>query len=255
MASGVRPDSTDDPPGHGAPEIPPLPLPRLPLLLLLLLLLDLVDFGLLSERYLFLTQRPLPRYDTYRNPLVMVLVTATLFPLSTTPTTDALALGSVRTFRSFVAYLRPITLRDRIGAIVSDADTLGFRNEATSTGGRVTRRLGSCVRSLVSLGEGSSDAVEAGAGYATCGSSPGITAPATPTPRAVTTAVGITIRAKRAACDGRIALRGRGLDTCSQSPDKMRPKRYLPEESKQFHHDCPTPTQGLDELFSSGDVI
>src|SRR5215207_10613004 len=32
----------------------------------------------------------------------------------------------------------------------------------------------------------------------------------------------------------------------------MRPKRYLPEESKQFHHDCPTPTQGLDQLFFFG---
>jgi hypothetical protein len=118
-------------------------------------------------------------------------------------------------------------LRDKIGAIVSDADTFGFRSEATCTGGRVTRRLGSCVRSL-SLGDGSSDTVEAGAGYATCGSSPGITAPATPTPSAVTTAVGIAIRAKRAASDGRIALRGRGLDTCSQSPDKNETKALSP---------------------------
>ena len=84
------------------------------------------------------------------------------------------------------------------------------------------------MRSLVSLGDDSSDAVEAGAGYATCGSSPGITAPATPTPSAVTTAVGIAIRAKRAASDGRIALRGRGLDTCSHSPDKNETKALSP---------------------------
>jgi hypothetical protein len=46
-----------------------------------------------------------------------------------------------------------------------------------------------------------------------------------------------------------MALRGRGLDTCSQSPEKMRPKRYLPQESKQFDHDCPTLTLGLDGFF------
>ena len=53
MASGVSPDSTEDPPGQGAPDIPP-PAP-------LLLLPDVVDFGFVSERYLFFTQRPLPR--------------------------------------------------------------------------------------------------------------------------------------------------------------------------------------------------
>src|SRR5688572_32157180 len=174
----------------------------------------------------------------------MVLVTATLLPLSTTATTDASELGSVRTFRSVVAYLRPITLR--IGAIVSDTEIFGLLSEAIWTGGRLTRRLGSCVRSLVSLGDDTTDVMEAGAGYATCGSSPGITAPATPTPNAVTTAVGIAIRATRAASGGRIALRGRGLDTFRTPPRKMRPKRYLPQESKQFRHDCPTPTRGLD---------
>ena len=52
MASGVSPDSTEDPPGQGAPDMPPVPL---------LLLLDVVDFGFVSERYLFFTQRPLLR--------------------------------------------------------------------------------------------------------------------------------------------------------------------------------------------------
>ena len=102
------------------------------------------------------------------------------------------------------------------------------RTEATLTGGRVMRRLGCCVRSLVTLGDDSTDAVVAGAGYATCGSSPGITAAATPTPNAVTTTVGIAIRATRAARGGRIALRGRGLDTCSHSPDKNETKALSP---------------------------
>ncbi|HJY43993.1 MAG TPA: hypothetical protein VJ301_05190 [Propionibacteriaceae bacterium] len=64
-----------------------------------------------------------------------------------------------------MAYLRPITLG--IGAIVSDTEIFGFRSEAIWTGGRLTRRLGSCVRSLVSLGDDATDVVEAGAGYAT----------------------------------------------------------------------------------------
>ena len=34
-------------------------------------------------------------------------------------------------------------------------------------------------------------------------------------------------------------------------PRKMRPKRYLPQESKQFDHDCPTLTPSLDGFFSS----
>jgi hypothetical protein len=96
----------------------------------------------------------------------MVLVTASFFPLSTTATTDESSLGSVRTFRSVVAYLLPVILSLRIGAIVSEAEVVGFGIEATLTGARVSRRLSSCCRA-VSLGDNSVDAVEAGAGYAT----------------------------------------------------------------------------------------
>jgi hypothetical protein len=36
-------------------------------------------------------------------------------------------------------------------------------------------------------------------------------------------------------------------------PRVLRPKRYLPRESKQFSNDCPTPTSTLDaEIFLSG---
>jgi hypothetical protein len=35
----------------------------------------------------------------------------------------------------------------------------------------------------------------------------------------------------------------------------MRPKRYLPEESKQLHHDSPTPTRGLDGFFCSDHAL
>jgi hypothetical protein len=218
MASGVSPDSTEDPPGQGAPEIPPPPPP---------LLLD-VDFGFVSERYLFFTQRPLLRWDTYRNPLRMVLVTASLLPFLTTATTDAPVLGSVRTFRSVVAYFLPVILSFRIGAIVSEAELLGLGIAARLTGGRALRRLSSCSRALVSLGDESTDAVEAGAGYATWASSPGITAPATPTPNAVMTIAGTAILTARAASGGRIALRGRGLDTCSHSPEQNETKALSP---------------------------
>jgi hypothetical protein len=240
MASGVSPDSTEDPPGQGADDMPPL-------------LLD-EAVGLVSERYLFLTQRPLSRYDTYRNPLLMVFVTDSLVPLFTSATTEALLLGSVLTFRSVVAYLLPVILSRRMGAIVSEAELVGFGAEATFTGRRLVPRLSSCPRAAASLGD-STDAVEAGTGNASCGSSPGMTAPATPTPNAVITAVGTAMRATRAARGGRIALRGRGLDTCSQSPEQMRPKRYLRQESKQFGHDCPILTQGLDGNFLSERVL
>ena len=53
MASGVRPSSTEDPDGHGAWETPLRPL------LLLPLLMDVVDFGFVSDKYSFFTQRPL----------------------------------------------------------------------------------------------------------------------------------------------------------------------------------------------------
>jgi hypothetical protein len=157
----------------------------------------------------------------------MVLVTASLLPLSTTATTDEPSLGSDRTFRSVVAYLLPVILSLGMGAIVSEAELLGFGIEATLTGGRVTRRLSSCSRD-VSLGDNSIDAVEAGAGYATCAPSPGSTAPATPTPNAVMTAAGTAILAARAARGGRMARRGRGLDTCSQSPEKNETKALSP---------------------------
>jgi hypothetical protein len=36
----------------------------------------------------------------------------------------------------------------------------------------------------------------------------------------------------------------------------MRPKRYLPQESKQSSHDCPTSKPALDTaIFLSGDEI
>jgi hypothetical protein len=127
-----------------------------------------------------------------------------------------------------VAYLLSMTLSLRIGAIVSEAELLGFGIEAILTGDRVARRLSPCSRAAVSLGDESTNAVEAGTGYATCGSSPGITAPATPTPNAVITAVGTAIRTVRAAKDGRIALRGRGLDTSSHSPEQNETKALSP---------------------------
>jgi hypothetical protein len=104
------------------------------------------------------------------------------------------------------------------------SEILGFGAEATLTRGRAVRRLSSCPRPAVSLGDNAADAVEAGAGYASCGSSPGMTAPATPTPNAVITAVGTAMRTTRTARGGRIALRGRGLDTCSQSPEQNETK-------------------------------
>jgi hypothetical protein len=235
MASGVSPDSTEDPPGQGAPDMPPPPL--------------LDALGLESERYSFLTQRPLSRYDTYRKPLLTVFVTASLVPLFTSATTEALLLGFVLTFRSVVAYLLPMILSRRTGAIVSEAELVGFGTDTTSTGRQLVPRLSCWPRAAASPRDESTDAVEAGAGYASCGSSPGMTAPATPAPNAVITAVGRAMRTTRAARGGRIALRGRGLDTCSQSPEQMRPKCYLRQESKQFGHVCPTPTQGLDGIF------
>jgi hypothetical protein len=214
-----------------------------------------VAVGLVSERYLFLTQRPLSRYDTYRNPLLTVLVIASLVPLSTSATTEALLLGSVLTFRSVVAYLLPMILSRGAGAIVSEAELVGFGAAATLTGGRLLPRLSFSPRPAASLSDESADAVEAGAGYASCGSSPGMTAPATPTPNAVITAVGMAIRATRAARGGRIALRGRGLDTCSQSPEQMRPKRYLPQESKQFGHDAQPRPKVWTEIFCRNESL
>lgn len=185
-----------------------------------------------------------------------VAVTDSLVPASTTATTAESSLASVRTFRSVVAYFLSVTLS--FGDIVSETEILGLSAKAPLTGGRVLRRLASWLRAVVSLDDDSTDADAdaAGAGYATCGSSPGMTAPATPTPNAVITVAGTAIRAARTASDGRIALRGRGLDTCSASPEKMRPKRYLPQESKQSSHDCPTPKPALDTaIFLSGDEI
>jgi hypothetical protein len=187
-----------------------------------------------------------------------VAVTDSLVPASTTVTTAESSLASVRTFNSVVAYFLSITLS--FGDIVSETEILGLSATALLTGGRVLRRLSSCLRAVVSLDDDSTDAdadaEAAGAGYATCGSSPGMTAPATPTPNAVITVAGTAIRAARTASDGRMALRGRGLDTCSASPEKMRPKRYLPQESKQSSHDCPTPKPALDTaIFLSGDEI
>jgi hypothetical protein len=96
--------------------------------------------------------------------LLIVLVTESLLPFLTTATTDEGALGWVRTFSWVVAYLVSITLSDRVGVIVSEADVFGLSTEAILTGGRVMRRLGSRVRSLVPLGDDSTKTVEAGAG-------------------------------------------------------------------------------------------
>jgi hypothetical protein len=87
----------------------------------------------------------------YLNPSVTVAVTESLVPASATPTTEESSFGSVRTFRSVVAYLLSITLslRLRIGVIVSDADVLGFGSIVT--GGLVLRRLRSCRRAPVSI--------------------------------------------------------------------------------------------------------
>jgi hypothetical protein len=95
---------------------------------------------------------------------VIVLVTESLVPFPTTATTDESALGWVRTFSWVVAYLLSITFSDRVGVIVSEADDLGLLTEAILTGARVVRRLGSRVRSLVPLGDDSTNTVEAGAG-------------------------------------------------------------------------------------------
>jgi hypothetical protein len=92
----------------------------------------------------------------------MVLVTASFVPVRTTATTDASLLGSVRTFRPVVAYFLSMIFRDRIGAIVSEAELFGFGVAAILTGVRVTPRLSSCFRALVSLGDESTDDVEAG---------------------------------------------------------------------------------------------
>src|SRR5215217_9211229 len=99
----------------------------------------------------------------YRNQSVIVAVTESLVPASASATTEESSFGSVRTFRSVVAYLLSITLslRLRIGVIVSDADVLGFG--AIVTGGRVARRLRSCRRAPVSIEVVSTD-VLAGAG-------------------------------------------------------------------------------------------
>jgi len=96
--------------------------------------------------------------------LLTVLVTESVVPLLTVATTDASALGWVRTFSWVVAYLLSTTLSDRFAVIVSDAEAFGLATEAILTGGRVMRRLGSRLRSLVPLGDDSTDTVVAGAG-------------------------------------------------------------------------------------------
>src|SRR5215218_5190785 len=174
----------------------------------------------------------------YRNPLVTVAVTASLVPASTSDTTEDSSVGSLRTFKLVMAYFSSITLSAR-GVIVSETVTLGF-GSAILTAVRLVRRLSCCSRAVVSAGVDSSDVVEAGAGYATCGASPGMTAAATPTPKAVITTVGTAIRPARTARDGRIALLGRGLDTCSASPETNETKALSSgQESKHFPHDCP----------------
>jgi hypothetical protein len=117
-------------------------------------------------------------------------------------------------FRSVVAYLVSVTLSFGAVVIVSEAELLGLGAARLRIGALAMCRLTSCPRTSDALCVASTDAVEAGTGYATCAPSPpGITALATPTPNAVSNVAGTTIRASRTAKGGRIARRGRGRAT------------------------------------------
>src|SRR5687768_18531198 len=67
----------------------------------------------------------------------------------------------------------------------------------------------------------------------------------------LTSAVGTVTRAIRTAGCGRIARGGRRRATFRSLPRKMRPKRYLPEESKQIWSRLPTPMQDWTDFFLS----
>lgn len=95
------------------------------------------------------------------------------------PTTDALPLASVRTVRSVVAYSLSVTLSGRISVIVSEAELLGFAAVTFRIGARPMWRLNSRPRKRLALRVAPTRAIEAGAGYATCG----MTAAATPKPK------------------------------------------------------------------------
>jgi hypothetical protein len=116
-------------------------------------------------------------------------------------------------FRSDVAYLVSVTLSFGAVVIVSEAELLGLGAARLRIGALAMCRLTSCPRTSDALCVASTDAVEAGTGYATCAPSPGMTALATPTPNAVSNVAGTTIRASRTAKGGRIARRGRGRAT------------------------------------------
>jgi hypothetical protein len=112
---------------------------------------------------------------------------------------------------------------------------------------RGARPVASCPRRRGAPAVESGDVVEA-AGYATGVSSPGVTAPAAPA-SGLPSAAGTVTRAIRTPRCGSIARRGRSRATC-ELPREMRPKRYLPEESKQIWSRLPTPNAGLDRFFS-----
>jgi hypothetical protein len=73
--------------------------------------------------------------------LVIVSVTESFVPACTSATTDASSAGSVRTFRSVVAYLLSVTLSFTIGLIVSEAELLGFGATTFLMGARAMWRL------------------------------------------------------------------------------------------------------------------
>jgi len=112
-----------------------------------------------------------------------------------------------------VAYLVSVTLSFGAVVIVSEAELLGLGAARLRIGALAMCRLTSCPRTSDALCVTSTDAVEAGTGYATCAPSPGMTALATPMPNAVSNVAGTTIRASRTAKGGRIARRGRGRAT------------------------------------------
>jgi hypothetical protein len=142
-----------------------------------------------------------------------------LRPARTTLRAAESYLGSVITFRSVAAYSLSIALSPWAGVIVSEAELLALGATRLGIGARAMWRPTSRPRVSDALSVESTDAIEAGAVQATCASSPGVTALATPTPSADSSAAGTTSRANHNANVGRIARRGRARSTCSHSPE------------------------------------
>jgi hypothetical protein len=90
MASGVRPDSTEEPDLHGADE-KPLELEELEL-----------GEGLLLDRYSLRTQRRCESYKIADQPDTLPVVKETLLPAARTVTDSAVWLGAFRTWRPVV---------------------------------------------------------------------------------------------------------------------------------------------------------